>query len=323
MIQSEPGRIIFNTDTLSERDRFPAFCEEMMRRYAALDIVLRDDDDFRGLIDLQRVGEVGIGHIATTPLRYERTSDLVRDGDDALCFFLCLSGGAFQTQRGDLQSLRKGEGIVCDSGHVGALDVTVDSRFWSVKIPRSRITSLVPHVGPLAGVKLDKDPIALRLLFGYLGAAHDIDVSGGGRAAQLYDEHIIDLFALVLGAEGEARVLAEQRGARALRRRAILSEIERRVGDPTLSAAGIAIRLGITPRYVHLLLEETGRTFANHVLVRRLESAAALLRDPQARDRKIGAIAREVGFTDPSHFNRAFRRYFGETPSTIREAARR
>jgi AraC-like DNA-binding protein len=77
--------------------------------------------------------------------------------------------------------------------------------------------------------------------------------------------------------------------------------------------------LGITARYVHLLLEETGARFSHHVLERRLEKAEALLRDPQWQDRLIIEIAAEAGFTDISHFNRAFRRKFLATPSAIRE----
>jgi AraC-like DNA-binding protein len=81
--------------------------------------------------------------------------------------------------------------------------------------------------------------------------------------------------------------------------------------------------LGVTPRYVHLLLEETGRSFTYHLLQRRLEKAAVLLRDPQWRDRKVSDVASEAGFTDLSYFSRSFRRHYGVTPTDVRTAARR
>ncbi len=103
---------------------------------------------------------------------------------------------------------------------------------------------------------------------------------------------------------------------------AILRIIESQGNDPDLSAASVAALLGITPRYVHLLLEETGRSFTHHVLERRLRKRPRpCLRDPQWRHRKIADIAVEAGFTDLSYFNRAFRRRFGATPSASREAA--
>jgi AraC-like DNA-binding protein len=103
---------------------------------------------------------------------------------------------------------------------------------------------------------------------------------------------------------------------------AILRAIESQSDDPNLNATAVAASLRITPRYVHLLLEETGRSFTHHVLERRLERAAVLLRDRRWRDRKIADIAAEAGFTDLSYFNRAFRRRFNATPSAIRASAR-
>jgi AraC-like DNA-binding protein len=106
---------------------------------------------------------------------------------------------------------------------------------------------------------------------------------------------------------------------RETRRAAILRAIESRSGDPNLNAVTVAKTLGITPRYVHLLLEDTGKSFTHHVLERRLERATALLRDPRWRYRKIADIAAEAGFADLSYFNRVFRRRYGATPSAVRE----
>ena len=125
----------------------------------------------------------------------------------------------------------------------------------------------------------------------------------------------------MLGAGGETRELAAKRGGRAARLSAILCAIEDRSAEPGLSAVAIARLLGVTPRYVHPLLEETGRSFTHHVLERRLDKAAALLRDPRRHDRRIAEFAAEVGFNDLSHFSRAFRRRYGVTPSDIRSAA--
>lgn len=162
---------------------------------------------------------------------------------------------------------------------------------------------------------------ARRLLFGYLNAARTVDLSGGGRAAELYEQHIIDLVLLALGAAGEAGELAQERGLRAARRAAVLRAIDSRSGDPGLNAVKVAAMLGVTPRYVHLLLEETGRSFNQHLSEKRLQRSAALLRDPAWRHRKIADIALQAGFTDLSNFGRAFRHRFGATPSEVRAAA--
>jgi AraC-like DNA-binding protein len=322
MDSSAPGRIYFNTDALPERDRFPAFCEEFVRRHTSLDIVRPDNGrPFSGAIELWRAGPVELSRNFNTPTNFVRSPYLLRDGNDALVIAVIRSGGAYQTQRGDNLKLGPGDGVVCDNAHPGRFGWPTDGQWMSVVIPRTTINKLVLDADRLAGAKLDRDDVARRLLFGYLSGTLDVESDGGRRAMQLYGEHILDLVALALGAEGDAGEMAEQRGGRAARRSAILHEIERRSSDSGLSAITIALLLGITPRYVHLLLEETGKSFTHHVLERRLDKAAALLRNPRWRHRKIADIAAEAGFIDLSYFNRAFRRHFGATPSDIRVSA--
>jgi AraC-like DNA-binding protein len=141
-------------------------------------------------------------------------------------------------------------------------------------------------------------------------------------AAQLFGNQLVDLVALALGGEANTRKLEAQGEVRAARIAAILRTILQQSADHSLNARTIAAQMGITPRYVHLLLEETGRSFTQHVLERRLERVAALLRDPRRNGSRIADIALESGFTDLSQFNRAFRRRFGDTPSGFRAELR-
>ncbi len=131
----------------------------------------------------------------------------------------------------------------------------------------------------------------------------------------------MDLVALALGSKNPPREPIEQCSLRAARRAAIFREIDARLSDPELTAAKVAAALGITPRYVHLLLDETGRTFSEHALEQRLTRTAELLRDPGQQGRKIFEIALNAGFGDLSYFNRTFRRRFGMTPTEARASA--
>jgi AraC-like DNA-binding protein len=70
-----------------------------------------------------------------------------------------------------------------------------------------------------------------------------------------------------------------------------------------------------------LLDEGTGKSFTEHLAGRRLERAFEMLTDPHRRHLAIIDIAFGVGFGDVSHFNRMFRRRFGETPSGVRAAS--
>jgi AraC-like DNA-binding protein len=314
-------RLSFNTQVLPERDRFPAFCEEFVRRYTGLDITAQDRVNFQAAIDLQRAGSIVVARLATTPAVFARGQQHVRDGDDGLCIILMERGDGYQTQGEHDQKLVVGDAISCDCSYPGDVNFINASQIWDLKIPRDKIAHLVSHRSHFAGAKLDQDPIARRLLFGYLNAAQNVDLAGDGRASRLYEDHIIDLIALALGAEDEAREIAERRSLRTVRRAAIMREIESSMADPGLDAQMVAARLGVTARWIHVLLEDTGRTFAEHLLERRLERAASLFRNPRHGSSRIADIAFRVGFSDLSHFNRAFRRKYGVTPTDMREVA--
>ncbi|WEK52268.1 MAG: helix-turn-helix domain-containing protein [Candidatus Kaistia colombiensis] len=317
MIQPHPGRMQFSTHALPHHERFPIFCEEIVRRAVALDIVRHDDDPFEGRIDICHAGPADIAIISTSAASYLRTPSLVRDGSDALFAFLCVEGRMMAAQ-GEQRQIAPGEGILCDSSQSGGIRMETATRYWAVRTSRANIAALMPRLDRFAGAPLGDHGLALRLLTRYLEGLFSDDTAIGGTTAKVFGEHLIDLIAVSLGASGEAREQAEVGGVRAARRAEILRTIATQSRDPKLSAARVAARLGVTPRYVHTLLEETGQTFAQHVLNSRLGMVLRRLRDPATSQLKIIDIASEAGFTDLSHFNRSFRRRFGDTPTGVR-----
>jgi AraC-like DNA-binding protein len=73
---------------------------------------------------------------------------------------------------------------------------------------------------------------------------------------------------------------------------------------------------------VQILFESEGTTFSRFLLDQRLARAHRMLSDPRLAERTISALAYEAGFGDLSHFNRAFRRCYGESSSDVRASIR-
>ena len=129
---------------------------------------------------------------------------------------------------------------------------------------------------------------------------------------------LVDLMALALGAGRDAAEIARMRGQRAARLQDILSDIRAGFTNPAFSPNDIARRLGVTPRYVQTLLQESGSSFTERVLELRLQRARAMLSDPRSDRMKVGEICEACGFSEISYFNRCFRRRFGLTPTAAR-----
>jgi AraC-like DNA-binding protein len=78
----------------------------------------------------------------------------------------------------------------------------------------------------------------------------------------------------------------------------------------TLDRAARLARLS-RGQFTKLFRESTGTTLIDHLLKVRLGHAARLLRETNVA---IADVAMKVGFSDPSYFDRRFRRHFGQTP---------
>jgi AraC-like DNA-binding protein len=105
------------------------------------------------------------------------------------------------------------------------------------------------------------------------------------------------------------------------RLRDILRYIETHISNPTLKPDEVAQACGISSRYLHLLLKQSGGT-SYSVLVwrKRLEMASQLLSQaPHARG-DVASIAYRTGFKSPAHFSRMFRKIHHQSPREYRGA---
>jgi AraC-like DNA-binding protein len=141
------------------------------------------------------------------------------------------------------------------------------------------------------------------------------------KLASIIGVHLLDLVAATLGPTAEAANIVTDRGVNAAKLQAILAEVAQRFSDPNFDLDNVARALGMSRRYVQKLLEGTGKSFTEHLAGCRLERAFAMLTDPHHLHLAIIDVAFAVGFGDLSHFNRMFRRRFGETPSGVRAAS--
>jgi AraC-like DNA-binding protein len=90
--------------------------------------------------------------------------------------------------------------------------------------------------------------------------------------------------------------------------------IEAELGNPSLTPALIATRLGLSRSTLYRLFAPNG--IVAYVRDRRLMAAMRMLvRDDGARPLRISQVAYAVGFSDERTFRRAFKRRFGFIPS--------
>src|SRR6266481_2589144 len=140
------------------------------------------------------------------------------------------------------------------------------------------LKNLTAHPEDLAGHAAHPRS-ALRLLDGYLQSLTSLEEPLSPELAETFSVHLLDLVAAALGPTAEAAEIVAKRGVKAGRVRAIMGEIARRFSDPDFDLDRIARTLGLSRRYVQQLLEETGKSFIEHLVESRLERSFAMLTD--------------------------------------------
>ncbi len=152
------------------------------------------------------------------------------------------------------------------------------------------------------GVRVEFGAATNELVFSR--AAGDLPIAGGGEPSL---QRIVDRQARAMLAklprEGIAQVVS----------RCLVEMMRER--EPTL--AGVASRLGLTPRSLQRRLDRERTSFLAVLEHVRREAALGYLAESRF---EIAEIAARLGFSEPAAFHRAFRRWTGTTPRAYRAA---
>jgi AraC-like DNA-binding protein len=306
----------FSTDAVPERDRLAVLREEVGRHFLRVDFEPSSDWPLRAQFAFQTLPGLRIVKAAQTPIAVRRMQTLIARDVDDFAFCISLAGHSSIVQRdreiasgaGDAYLLSCAEPVDCAPG---------TRRTIVLRVPRAALCALVPDVDDLVPHRISGHPEALRLLRGYLGALDDCCAMTTPALCQAVVSHIHELIALSITKTPDAAA-PERSGVRAARLAAIKSDIPAQLSHPGLSAKTMARAHGVSDRYIHLLFAETGQTFSAFVEEQRMKRAFESLTDPARAAMRIGDIAAELGYAELSTFDRAFRRWFGDTPSGVR-----
>jgi len=141
------------------------------------------------------------------------------------------------------------------------------------------------------------------------------DLDEGSPAGRLYGESLANALAVyLLGRYAVKRLTPTvyRGGLPAYRLRRVLDYVGDNLTED-LSLAGLAALADLSPHYfTEQFRRSVGCTPHRYVLLQRIERAKQALRNPRRRVLEVGI---SVGFPNPTHFARIFRRFVGVSPS--------
>lgn len=318
--QSDVHFLHISSTNFPERDRIEAFREVFGRTILNIEMNAFDGQSLDVDMTLRGLEGFGMASGRLSPMRNRHLASLANN-DDLVLVALDAGHGVIE-QRGRQTEINGGEAVLTANGETGVFTGHTETRLVNLRLNRARLASRVHNLDAALAKVIPRETPALQLLVSYANVLDDADALATLELRQAVVDHVHDLAAVVLGGTRDAMEIAERRGIRAARLRALKEDILQAVDSQELTASSMAKRHGISQRYMQMLFEVEGTTFSEFVLTERLSRAYRMLVDSHCLHLKVSEIAYSVGFSDISYFNRTFRLRFGDTPKGVRPSRR-
>jgi AraC-like DNA-binding protein len=308
-----------STDDVRPVESLDYWREMVLRLFADVQIAAKVEDGFHGRMRSRYLGGMRMTVVDATSQAVERRHREARaQYEDCYFAVLMLDGTQWLEQDGRRVRLTTGDFALYDAARPHKLTF---SRQWGeiiLNIPRASLDRELEGIRHCTATRVASDHGVGALLRSYLHSlVHEMGTLRTDELARL-SQHTVGLIGTALtGIRPDATALPRGRQQSLVRAKAV---VEQHLTDPLLDTATLAAALHMSPRYLNKLFEEERTSLMRYVWGRRLERCRADLQDPARASLRIGDIAMRWGFNDLSHFSRAFRERFGQSPRECRRA---
>jgi AraC-like DNA-binding protein len=317
-------KIVFSSDDLppdlGDRARFDLWHDIHNADIASIEYAISETTPFYARMEAMAFGPVVVGTMACSIQSAGRSAgNIARDNVGGYNLFVNagekLIGG---TQSGREFVLDPGEAVLMSNFEPLRLFGGDENAWMTIIMPDAALHDVLVNADDRTARRVGSDNEALRLLKRYCGFLNGGPPLHSSSLLTHVSNTLIDLVGASLGAEKTAEDHAGARGVRAARLIAVTESIREHFSNPAISAKLVARQLGLSVRYLHELLQETGESFGERVMELRLQKTRLMLSARHYDHLRISEIALQSGFNDISYFNRSFRRRFGCTPASVR-----
>lgn len=305
-----PGARI-DVEALHASRRRRAWIDTLYEYYYPLDASLADGFRF-GRLAVADVGPVRIGRVESDAMFVDRSGSHVSRGVHDFYFLpLPEEGPLVLHQRGRSARIGPQEVAFVGTTEAYSYDQPGANKSHTLRIPGAALRARIRNVDDwTARTFVAASPMTQV----FLDFARSFCRNGLATEAQMnprLTDPLLDLLALVVSSADQS---TQESAVRLAHRQRALHLVESRFRDPDLDATGIAAALGLSERYLQKIFAERDETVSAIIRSRRIAEACRMLANRSASRASISSIAYAVGFSDPAHFSRVFRRETGVAP---------
>lgn len=318
------GTALFQTEDHPVAERFAFWLDRVVGGVLPVEVHTDHAADFRAEARMTAFGALTVSWVRAPSLEVHRTRRLIQRSDPgAYHVALVTRGRAEISQDRRTATAARGDLTLYDTSRPFRTRVVGSGEYPTgvgamLTVPRDLLPLPADKVGRLLAVRLPGQCGMGALVARYLTElATNADRYRPNDLARLATV-TLDLVAARLAHELDATGLVPDQAHQRVLLARVYAYIQRHLADPRLTPRSIAEAHHISLRSLHRLFSGEGTTVAAWIRARRLEHARRDLCDPRLRSRPVRAIAAGCGFTDVSHFRRAFRSAHGMGPQAYR-----
>lgn len=240
--------------------------------------------------------------------------------DTRLLISLHKKGPAVVSQGGRESRVEPGDVFVLDPSRPFYIE-TGEIETHSVYVKSSALRSLAPELDLATARAIRCDSGAAALFRTMLDEVFALAPSLTEDVADDLSEALIHMLAPVV----RSSVCANERCTSRLstmHRQRIIRFAKENLWDSTLDSNAIAKGVDLSPRHVYQIFDEEDKPLMRWVWSERLERCRRELEQPSLKSKSIGEIAFQWGFSNVSHFSRAYKAEFGVSPRDYRRQVR-
>jgi AraC-like DNA-binding protein len=297
---------VWSTAQFKPKDRIAYWIDAVCGTFVHFGCTLRSNAPFFGEISDDRIGPLQIGTATSVGQSLVRSSHEIERAPAELCFIgVQQQGRGYVEQDGRATELQLGDFFLIDSTRPHELRFNDKFSQVIVHIPRQLLKQYVTCSERFTAVRIDGSTgiggLLSPLLRDLPRRLPQIPVVMHQRVS----ENLLNLVALALASVDDP---ASTPTVQTLVRVKMWIELHL---EEALSAERIAAGCKISVRHLNRLFASEGTSLMAHVQNRRLMRCHRDLTDPTLRSRSISEIAFAAGFSDLSHFSRAYRTRYG------------
>jgi AraC family transcriptional regulator, positive regulator of tynA and feaB len=308
---------LITTDSYMPSERLPIWRSFLSRVCGNFDVEQIGRDDFSGAIATATLGGLSYKTICGTDSRIVRSRrEAWRYGLGNFYFIVQLDGITELRQCGGEAILHPGEAALIDGNQASEFVFLKGCRELVLHIPSSLLDAYCRGRPARVATKIQSSGYAKALVSLLLTAADQIDYFDGNSSRLIADQILNGVAHLVCREKADETEPGRRFSSYTLEN--VKQLIARSLADPELTITRVASLAGMSSRKLQRLFQASGVTYGEWLRCERLRHCYFELVSSRDQNVSITDLAFRWGFSDVSHFSRAFRAQFGVCARDVR-----